>query len=261
MRAMADAPFDGMAESYDEAFTNSPVGRALRDLVWNRLARLYRPAQRILELNCGTGEDAIWLCQRGVKVLATDSSAAMLAIACRKSAQHDCSGQIEFRQLALEQLGELTGLEKFDGLLSNFGGVNCVTDIGGVARQSARLLNPGAILVWVVMGRYVPWEWLWYLFHLDAAKAFRRLKDGGSQWRGISVRYPPPATVCADLKPFFRIRSVAPLGLVLPPSYAAGWINRRPALLRVLGRIEGLVHSISPLAWISDHYIIEAERI
>lgn len=258
---MADSVFDDMAGAYDAAFTNSPVGRVLRDLVWNRLARLYRPAQRILELNCGTGEDAIWLCQRGLKVLATDSSAAMLAIAGRKSAQHDCGGRIEFRQLALEQLGELTGAEKFDGLLSNFGGVNCVADLGGVARQSARLLHPGAILVWVVMGRYVPWEWLWYLFRLDAAKAFRRLRKGGSQWHGISVLYPPPATVCADLKPFFHIRNVAPLGLVLPPSYAAGWLNRHPALLRLFGWMEGLVHSVSSFAWISDHYIIEAERI
>lgn len=259
--AMADAPFDDMAEAYDEVFTNSPMGRVLRDLIWKRLARSYGPAQRILELNCGTGEDAIWLCQGGLKVLATDASAAMLAAARRKSELRGCTDRIEFRQLAIEQLGDLPATEKFDGLLSNFGGVNCVPDIGFVARESARRLNPGAVLVWVVMGRYVPWEWFWYLCRMDPGKAFRRLGKGGSRWRGITLNYPSPATVCASLEPFFRIRDVAPLGLLLPPSYAAGWLNRLPALLRLLGRVEGLVHSVSSLAWISDHYIVEAERI
>lgn len=258
---MASAPFDDMAEAYDEEFTNSPIGRVLRGLVWKRLARLYRPAQRILELNCGTGEDAIWLCQMGLKVLATDASAAMLATACRKSDLRGCTGRVEFRQLAIEQLGELPVSEKFDGLLSNFGGVNCVPDIGFVARESAQRMHPGAVLVWVVMGRYVPWEWFWYLCQMNPGKAFRRLERGAYRWRGITLNYPSPATVCADLKPYFHIRNVAPLGLVLPPSYAAGWLNRLPQAVKLLAWIESLVHSIPPLAWVSDHYIVEAERI
>ena len=47
----------------------------LRGRVWQTLERTFTPGQHILELACGTGEDALWLAQRGIQVTATDGSA------------------------------------------------------------------------------------------------------------------------------------------------------------------------------------------
>jgi hypothetical protein len=62
------------------------------------------------------------------------------------------------------------------------------------------------------------------------------------------------------LHPHFRVRRVAPLGCILPPSYAAGRLNRSPRTLRVLARVEAALHRIRFLAACADHYVIEAVR-
>jgi len=70
--------FDTLADDYDTAFTGSVLGRALRELVWVRMDRLFKPGERILELGCGAGEDAVHLARRGVHVTALDASARMI---------------------------------------------------------------------------------------------------------------------------------------------------------------------------------------
>ena len=62
-----------MADRYDADYTHSAVGGALSSIVWSRLADVFRPTQRILELGCGTGEDAVRLASTGVRVVATDA--------------------------------------------------------------------------------------------------------------------------------------------------------------------------------------------
>ena len=44
------------------------------------LEKAFRPGDRVLEIGCGTGVDACFLAERGVKVLACDSSPQMIAV-------------------------------------------------------------------------------------------------------------------------------------------------------------------------------------
>src|SRR5262249_27713345 len=121
-------------------------------------------------------------------------------------------------------------------------------------------LRPGATLLWVIMGRHVPWEWLWYLARGNWRRASRRMHKEGVVWRGMIISYPTPAQVMAELRPYFHITRVAPLGVALPPSYAAAWLNRLPTVLRALNAVELLAQRSSRLASWSDHYIVEAAR-
>jgi hypothetical protein len=161
----------------------------------------------------------------------------------------------------MERLGaELAG-ERFDGVWSNFGAVNCVPQLGVAAAELAALLEPGAPLAWVVMGKHVPWEWLWFLSRGDARKAFRRQRRGGAVWRGMRIAYPTPAELTRTLAPRFEPTRCRPLGLVLPPSYASAWLQRRPRLLAALARVERAAQRCEPLAALADHYIFEARRL
>ena len=80
------------------------------------------------------------------------------------------------------------------------------------------------------------------------------------EWRGLKVHYPTPAEVAALLRLRFTVTRASPLGIALPPSYAAGWLNRSPRTLSVLTRLEALAHRSTALAAWSDHYILEARR-
>ncbi len=111
-----------------------------------------RPGSAVLEMNCGTGEDALWLARRGVQVLATDVSPAMLEAARKKlAATPDCA-LARFHRLAWEEL-ETLNEGPFDGMLSNFGGLNCVGDLRGAARDLAAKLRPHAVAIYASWGR------------------------------------------------------------------------------------------------------------
>lgn len=257
---MHAAAFDQLAAEYDADFTNTPLGAALRGMVWSRMDRAFTGARRVLDLGCGTGEDAVRLAARGTRVVAVDASAGMVKVAAEKARRRGFGEQVQFHCLPMERLGEVADGESFDGTLSNFGALNCVADLPALVREVAMQLEPGARLVWVLMGRHVPWEWAWYLARADTKRAWRRMR-GNVAWRDLTIRYPRPREVAAILRPFFCVDSVRPLGFALPPSYAAGWLNRHPRALAALNRIEGVGHALPSLASCADHYIVEATRL
>jgi SAM-dependent methyltransferase len=249
-----------MAASYDATFTDSAVGRVLRRMVWQRMEHSFAGCRRVLELGCGTGEDALRLARGGAHVLATDASPQMLKVARHKALAAGCTERIELKCLAMEELGSALEGQTFDAVLSNFGAINCVRDLPAFTASLAARLPTGAKLLWVVMGRTVPWEWAWYLARGQWSKAWRRLAPQGLSWRGLTVSYPRPSSLKQVLEPWFTTDRVSPLGLTLPPSYAAAWLDRRPGTLALLTRLDGLAQRCAPLASLSDHYIIEATR-
>jgi SAM-dependent methyltransferase len=253
------SPFDAMASEYDRSFGAGAVGRRMRAATWRRLDAAFRPGERVLELNCGTGEDAVHLAERGVRVLATDSSPPMVEATRAKVARAGLDALVEVAPLAIEQLAH-TAAGRFDGALSNFGGLNCVSDLPAVARALAALLRPGARALLCVMGPAVPWEWGWYLAHGEPGKAARRLRRGGAPWRGLTIRYPSIGETRRAFAPHFAQRRVAAIGALLPPTYAEAWAARHPRMLAALDRCERRIETVPPLPWLADHYLLELER-
>ena len=255
-------PFDGLAVDYDSSFSQSEIGSRMRDRIWGRARSAFAAGDRILDLGCGTGEDAIRLARDGVRVVATDASGDMVEVARRKVAAAGLTDLVEIRHLAIEDLtvDSATDLVNLDGALSDFGPLNCVQDLGGVAGELARRLRPGARALLCVMGPLVPWEWLWFLGHGRPGKAVRRLRRGGNQWRGITIRYPTIGTLRRSFDEFFHTTRVSAIGALVPPSYAEAWATRHPELLRRLDRWERAVETRWPFPWLADHYLIEMER-
>lgn len=254
------AAFDGLAPGYDAQFTATALGRTLRAITWRRFERSFAGREYLLDLGCGTGEDAVHLAKLGHRVLATDASLQMVRMATHKAECAGCADRIRFLWLPMEKLGALAG-ERFDGAYSNFGAMNCVQDFRAVAQDLAGLVPAGAPVSLVIMGRYVPWEWSWYLARGDFSTAFRRLRRGGASWRGMQIQYPTPAMLARCFAPHFAAPRVSPLGLALPGSYAAPLLERVPRLLSALTGIERFARHRSGLAPFADHYIFEARRL
>jgi SAM-dependent methyltransferase len=159
----------------------------------------------------------------------------------------------------MQRLGMAFAGETFDAVFSNFGAVNCVPDLERCVADVAALLRPGAPLVFVVMGRHVPWEWAWFLARGAWRKAFRRSR-GGALWRSLSIAYPTPTELERLTAPHFARVACRPLGVVLPPTYAGGWLERSPRMLAALAALEHVLQRCQPLAALADHYIFEARR-
>ncbi len=256
--------FDRAAPSYDRTFTETGLGRELRRLVWEQLSGLFAPGDHVLELNCGTGEDACWLASRGVRVTATDGSKSMLAQAERKARARGLDGSIAFRILDLEKPGGAIASESLDGVFSNFGGLNCVTELGPLAAALGRWVRPNAPVLLVVMGPLCLWELVTSMVRLDAGQAFRRLSRDGTTARvgeaRIRISYRWPAELACAFEPCFRVQRVSALGWALPPSLWSSALEKRPRLLAAMAGVERSLRHFRPLAYLGDHYVLELRR-
>jgi ubiquinone/menaquinone biosynthesis C-methylase UbiE len=245
---MQAAVFDRLAPKYDELWTHSAIGRAQRDAVWRHLGRVFTPGQSVLELGCGTGEDAARLQQCGVAVMAIDSSPGMVRVARWRG--------IDAAVRRIEDLQLVEGM--FDGAISNFGPLNCVRDLGPVAEQLARLVRSGGWLVFSTIGRFCLWETLYYLSRNDLRRAIRRW--GGTATMSsdkVPIFYPSVAAIRRAFAPEFRLVHFAGIGCCIPPSYVKG-IGRRQ--LRMLETIDRTIAGIPLLRALSDHRLLVLRR-
>lgn len=261
---MAETPFDKAAPDYDRQWTHSATGRAQRELVnaWLDRHVLKGPA-RILELNCGTGEDAARLAALGHTVHATDASAAMVGIAASKLARF-ANGSAQ--HLPIESIAGLSG--RFDLVLSNFGGLNCL-DPAAMARLGSALgdkVETGGRVVLVVMPRFCLWETVWNLLHLAPGTAFRRFSRGAVAAKAapdstdhLAIWYHAKRSYSDWLGSGFTLRASRPIGFALPPSAMEHVALRLPRLVKFSQAID---HRLPgwPFAAMADHMLLDFER-
>ena len=258
----AAAAFDAVAGSYDLLFTETAVGRAQRKQVWASLLAAFPPGSRILELNCGTGEDARFLSRQGRSVVACDASAAMLEVA-RNHAEEGSRTKVQYLDVANEDLIALAGAAPFHGAFSNFSGLNCVADLAQVARDLARLVMAGGRVLLCLWGRVCVFEVLWYLAHGQPRKAARRLSGKATAHLGgktIPVFYPTAHEVRRRFSPWFRLHSQRAIGAFVPPSYVEESIRNRPKLLECLERLDSLCTAWPVVRNAGDHMLLEFTR-
>jgi SAM-dependent methyltransferase len=259
----AGKAFDGLAGSYDEAFTYSAIGLAQRKQVWERLLEAFAQGERILELNCGTGKDAKFLAQRGRRIVACDASAAMIEVAEVRRKREDGGGEITFLRLANEELASLLCEEPFDGAYSNFSGLNCAGDLRPIARVLALLVRPGGHVVLCMWSRVCAWEMAWYLVRGEGKKAFRRLRGKSTPRVGgvhIEVWYPTVGEVQRAFAPWFALERRKAVGLFVPPSYAEEWVRGHERRLKTFEQCDGIFSGWPILRDLGDHVLLEFTR-
>lgn len=258
-------PFDHIASTYDSVFTQSIIGQLQRKQVWEYLEKITPGLQglEILELNCGTGEDAILFSERGFNILATDVSEEMLKITQLKAQQYSMQHRISSHYLDLDNFSELTFNKKFDLIFSNFGGLNCVRpqSMEKLIKRVPSLLSPGGRFIAVIMPRFCLWETLYFLEKFQFKKAFRRLskKETIANLQGASVKtwYYNPKQIIKWARESFDIIHVKPVGMFLPPSYLEKFFSKKNRWLMFLDKTEQRLNKFSRLANFSDHYLID----
>jgi cyclopropane fatty-acyl-phospholipid synthase-like methyltransferase len=246
------ATFDVAAPTYDATFTDTRLGQWLRDRVWEVLGDVFQAGDRVLEIGCGTGEDAVWLARRGVSVVATDVSSGMRLRAEAKVAAAGLRDHVTVAESA-------EGV--FDGALADFGVLNCFSDRRAFAADLAEKVRPGGVVVLGVMAPLCAWEIVWHVAHLQPRTAFRRLAAGRAAHVGGGVFqpvwYPSPRQLRREMEPHFAHRQVDGIGTVLPPSYLSHLADGWPAWTSRLDRAIGTL-PFGP--WLADHYLAVFER-
>lgn len=257
--------FNRAAQTYDLDFSRTTLGRIYREHVHERLDQLFKPGMLILDIGCGTGDDAIHLARRGIHVIACDFSPGMLNLANQKIKHAGLGRDIELKELRAENLARLIDELPlgFDGLYTNFGPLNMIENLGEFALFTARLLNEGGKALHVVMNSRPIFETLYFLLHGRTQRAFARHKGyarvtvGGTP---LKCNFYSPKQLFKFFMPYFYIDRIDALGLILPPPYLSGHFRRRRKFYKRLMPIDRYLSRLSVLNELGDHFIIELTR-
>lgn len=256
--------FDIAAAQYDTTFTFSKIGKAQRAMVYKYLNPIIQKKEKlsILELNCGTGEDAIQLARLGHNVLATDISEGMINVAKAKS--H--SKNLQFQTQDINTLNRTHFKKEFDVIFSNFGGFNCISQqqIKEFFQTASNLLNPNGKIVLVIMPKHCLWERLYFILKGDLKRANRRNTNEAIpvNVEGVYVNtwYHNPESIVSSCANNFNVDDIKPVGLAIPPSYLENSFLSNRLFISIYKGIDYLFTS-SYWSKYADHFLIELTKI
>lgn len=250
------------APSYDIQFTRTQIGTIQRGLVWNHLSKMEKelPGKNVLELNCGTGEDAIFLASHGLTVLATDASAEMLSIASKKIDERKLTDRVSFAELDLNQITGFKTDQKFDFIFSNFAGLNCLDEnhMKDLLKCCDHWLNPGGRLVVVLFSTTCLWESLYFLLKIEWRNVFRR-HSSPVEFNGLKIWYYSPRQIIQFSPDTLRLKNQIPIGLFTPPSYMGSAFKNKRVLLRIFKFLDN-AFPFSFLSRFADHYLLDFRK-
>ncbi len=260
----AAAAFTKQSTKFDALYSADTIIKYKRERVRHHIQRLLLPNSTILELNSGTGEDAIWLAQQGHHVHATDISAGMQQQLIQKVKALKLQDQITHEQISFTQLQNLQQQKRYDHIFSNFAGLNCTGELDKVLHAFSKVLKPGGKITLVILPKFCLWEFL-LLFKGKFKTAFRRVFSRNGVTANVEGEiftcwYYDPSFVIKQLKNEFTVLTVEGLCTLVPPSYMEGFAEKHPGLYRFLKAKENKWKTKWPWRLIGDYYIISFKK-
>lgn len=258
-----NASFDKAANNYDSSFTNTVIGKAQRELVYHNFSKILEKKQpkTILEINCGTGEDAVWLAKQHFEVTATDISEKMIEVAKSKT-QFD---NLNFDVLDCTEIAQKYTPNSFDLVFSNFGGLNCLSpnELQLFFENASQILTSKGELILVIMPKSTLWEQLYFIGKGNFSEAFRRKKElatANVDGEKVTTYYYNPSDIEQMASENFKIIIKSPIGFFVPPSYLEPFFKSKSRLFSILNHLEKRITTFSFLSKYADHYIIHLQK-
>jgi len=256
--ALDDTGWDAWAEEYAQLPRLNAAYRFTKQLLYDVVDREAggRTGLRVLDFNCGCGNDVSHFLAAGHWVVGCDGSAGMLSVAARRHAEALASGTVRlFLGRAEDLRAESFGGARFDLIFSATGGMAYLEDdaLQTVHRALVALLEPGGSLVVTHLLPGCLIESAYYALQLRPRAALRR-------WRRrleITVKAQPLTMHLRGLRTLRRLlEGIAPSDRivalnVLTPPFQTGFTLPK-ALEPLLGRAERLAQRMRPSAYVSD---------
>lgn len=261
----ATLAFDRLAPEYD-TLAHGEIFRLLRARTHETLARWFPAGCRVLEIGCGTGLDTEFLVNRGVRVVACDPSEEMVSRSLRRLASSPHRDRATVMPCGLQDAGPyLDALDEgrgFDGIVSNFGALNCVEDLSPLRDLAVRFLRPGGAVILGLMGRSCAIEAAYFLATGQRRLATRRRGAGAISVSVAGLQVPTfyhrIDALREVLGPTLSLESIGGIGVAIPPPYLEPRWQQLPAAFRdLIARVDGAISWLPPFNRLGDHVLLQ----
>ncbi len=261
---LSASAFTKQSVVFDDIYTSNTIIQYKRARVRDHIDQFLPHNSHILELNAGTGEDAIYFAQQQHYVHATDISAGMLDKLKAKIKHRKLETSISTEQCSFTQLSALKRKVQYDLIFSNFAGLNCTEKMGDVLRSFKPLLADNGLVTLVVLPPFCMWEFL-LVFKGKFKTAFRRFNSkagADAHVEGVNFKcwYYRPSFIIDTLKDDYELLGVEGLCSIVPPSYVEGFAEKYPKLFAKLKAFEDRHKAQWPWKNIGDYYIITLRK-
>ena len=248
--------FDRKALVYDHFGTDHVLLSRMRQQVYDHICAVRQPGDHLLELNAGTGTDAVALVERGFRIHATDLAPQMIAQIEEKIGRNQLQSHLTTQQCSFTDLDQVHS--QFDGVYSNFGGLNCIPDLRAVTRHLPALLRPNGTVTFVIMPRICPWEMA--LLPKDWRVATRRWRRHGvrSNVEGVSFTtyYFSVRQAIAAFGSAFSVEKLEALALTTPTADNKTFAIKHPKIYHRLTQLDDALRTRSPFNRFGDFFIL-----
>ncbi|GAB4030053.1 class I SAM-dependent methyltransferase [Spirosoma gilvum] len=256
--------FDKQSIIFDELYRQNIIIQYKRERTRTSLEKHLTKGSSILELNAGTGDDALYFARKGYHVHATDLSEGMLYQLKNKIQNAGLEEKISVEKLSFTDLNHLTDQGPFDGVFSNFGGLNCANNLEHVLETFPRIVKKGGYITLVIITPFCLWEFM-QVFTGNFRMAFRRLfskKGAKARIEGVDFLcwYHKPSSIINYLKNDFRFVSLEGLCTIVPPSYIESFPVQHPTLYKIAKKLENSLKDYYPINRIGDYYILTLQK-
>jgi ubiquinone/menaquinone biosynthesis C-methylase UbiE len=262
--SLAAAAFSAQAKRFDELYSVNKIIEYKRERVRSHLKTFIQSDDFILELNSGTGEDAIWLAHQNCKVHSTDIAPGMLEIIQQKIKNEELDNLITCEVCSFTALENLKQKGPFDVIFSNFAGLNCTGDLQNVLATFSGLLKAEGIVTLVILPRFCLWEFL-LIFKGRLKTATRRWfsqngRNARVEGHHFKCWYYNPSYVIKHLKKDFKLLSIEGLCTLVPPSYIEHFAEKHSGIFQFLKAKEKRWKEKWPWKYLGDYYIISLQK-
>lgn len=253
-------PFDHVKAK--AAQQTSLIRQLQRTAAWRYIEMILPslPGTEILELKKGTPEDTQLFQSAMVSLEATDLTEESLQQLLSPSAGMTMTTQVCSHIVDPNHLDETYFNKQFDLIVADFDELNGLspTAIQNFFNTLPSLLTPRGRFIGVFKTRFCLWSMLWRTCTFRFKKLFMRIQaeekiQSGSEWKY------QPSKIVKLCRKGFKIKSVSPIGLFMPPLELNYLFENKPHWIIKLRSLEKRFQSYRYMARYSDYFLIDVQ--
>ena len=253
--------WDHESIDYDDQLNRNIISENMRTRSIEYQEKYFLPGMNLLEIGCGTGEEAIHNAKRNISVHGVDISPSMIELSEIKAHTLGLSNLCSFEVKSADDINEIDCI--FDSAYSSFGVLNCIADLQKFSCDINEKIVSGGYLIVSVMSKYCIAEILYYLLHFQFSKSIRRISKNRiiinlhDNSHSFTCKYYTPKQLFKFFRNVFVLEQVIAIPfLLIPDESLAAFLKKKKIFFMLICSLDKFLCRLPVFRSCGDHFLM-----